>query len=337
MSPDDTTGEIRRDAAGSDTRYRVLSLDGGGIRGLLTSTLIERLESARPGLLGGVDLLAGTSTGAILALALAAGLKPEAISDLYRTRGGEVFADSLWDLTDIDRLVRADYRGKPLRRVLADYFGDMRMGELGKKVVVATFDLDSGGVTHEGVRSWKAKFFHNFEEPGSHDLDELVADVAMRSCAAPTYFPIYQGFVDGGVVANNPSACALAQALHAETGGQRVADVTLLSVGTGANPRWVESQDGDWGFIQWAKPVIGIAMEGAAGVADYQCRQILDERYYRLQPVLPRPIPLDDIGSCDVLESVGATAPVDEVLGWLDAQYLPSRPQAQPAADVNAP
>jgi len=299
-------------------RYRILSLDGGGMRGLLASRLLERIEEQRPGTLGRVDLFAGTSTGAILALALASGFGPDTMSRVFLERGAEVFAETIWDLTDVDRLVRADYTHEGLRRVLEDTFGSRTLGDLERKVVVAAFDLDSGSVTREGVRSWKPKFFHNFEEPGSTDRDQLVVDVAMRSSSAPTYFPIYQGYVDGGVVANNPSMCALAQALHDDTGGQHASYVALLSLGTGISPRFVDEQDANWGYAQWAKPLLGIVFEGGSGIADYECRQILGRRYHRLNPVLGSAIPLDSVHSCPELERVAADADLGPTLAWLD-------------------
>lgn len=306
-------------------RYRVLSLDGGGIRGLITSRLLERLEDRRPGWLGGVDLFAGTSTGAMLAVALAAGFEPADISRIYVERGAEVFSEDLWDLTDIDRLVRADYRSKNLKRALDDLFGTRTLGELERKVIVSAFDLDSGLVTAEGVRSWKPKFFHNFEEEGSADGDELIVDVLMRSCAAPTYFPVYQGYIDGGVVANNPSMCALAQALHADTGGQHASYIALLSLGTGANPRYLETVDGDWGYVQWAKPLLNIVFEGGSGIAHYECRQILGKRYHRLNPVLPHPIGLDAADKISELEAVASREHLDETSAWIE-RYWDAQP-----------
>ena len=74
---------------------------------------------------------------------------------------------------------------------------------------------------------WKPKFFHNFR---GHDSDEneLVVDVGIRTCVAPTYFPIYQGFIDGGGVAGNPSVCAIAHAINPEGAGQNLSDIVLL-------------------------------------------------------------------------------------------------------------
>lgn len=302
------------------SRYRVLALDGGGIRGLLTSVLLERLEAACPGFLASIDLFAGASAGGILALSLAAGIPPAEMSALFRDKGPNIFAnDTIFDaLGHIDRLVIADYRNNTLKATLEERFGERRLGGLPRKVVVATFDLDSEHVTKAGVRSWKPKFFHNFPEETT-DAEQLVVDLAMRTSAAPAFFPTYQGYIDGGVIANNPSLCGLAQALDPATGGQRLRNVALLSVGTGLSPKWIEGGTHDWGLAEWAPNLLGIMMDGVAGVADFQCRQILGERYLRLDVVLPRPIGLDDIDAIGDLEDLATTADIDVAAKWIDA------------------
>lgn len=303
-------------------RYRVLSLDGGGIRGILTSRLLERLEDARTGFLGGVDLFAGTSTGGILALGLAAGLSPRDITELYRTQGATIFAnDTIFDaFGHADKLVMADYRTEPLKKELEERFGDLRLGDLERKVVVATFQLDSEVVTKEGVRSWKPKFVHNFPE-ASTDSEQLVADVALRTTAAPTYFPVYQGFIDGGVAANNPAMCALAQALDPATANQHLDDVALLGVGTGVRPHYIEGETHDWGYAQWAASLVGIVMGGVSGVADFQCRQVLGERYHRLDVVLPRDIALDAVDDVDFLEDLATAHDIADAVAWLASHW----------------
>jgi len=192
--------------------YRVLSLDGGGIRGLITAILLERMEEAHPRFLSYVDLFAGTSTGGLLALGLASGMAPKEIRSLYEEMGKQVFSNSfLDDVLDLGSLIGAEYGIGPLKRALEHRFGDMRLGDLPKKVLVSSFDLDNCPQDKNRLRTWKAKFFHNY--PGlDSDGDQKVVDVALRTSNAPTYFPIYQGYVDGGVVANNPSVCAMAQA-----------------------------------------------------------------------------------------------------------------------------
>lgn len=302
--------------------YHILSLDGGGIRGLLTAMMLERLEAARPGFLAKVDLFAGTSTGGILALGLAAGRSPTEARLIYEQQGKVVFADSALDnLRDLGHALGAQYSNVNLKRVLAEQFGDMRLGDLKRRVVIAAFDLDNGA-KQAPLRTWKAKFFHNFPGPDS-DANERVVDVALRTSAAPSYFPVYQGYVDGGVVANNPSMAALAQALEPTTGKQRLERVSLLSVGTGRNAQFLTTEDADWGWAQWAPRIIAIVLDGASGVADYECRQLLGQRYHRLNPLLPERIDLDDVDKLPRLKEIAARVVLDATLDWLRPEPAP--------------
>lgn len=124
--------------------YRVLSLDGGGIRGLITAILLERLEEAHPGFLSYIDLFAGTSTGGLLALGLASGMSPKEIRSLYEEMGKRVFSNSFLDgILDLGNLIGAEYSIGPLKRELENRFGDKRLGDLPKKVLVSSFDLDN--------------------------------------------------------------------------------------------------------------------------------------------------------------------------------------------------
>lgn len=301
--------------------YRVLSMDGGGIRGVLTARLLERLQEAQPGWLDRVELFAGTSTGGLLALGLAAGWSPVEARQLYEKFAGQVFADSpLDDLRDLGNAVGAEYDLDGLRAVLLELFQDMRLSELPKKVLIPSFDLDNRSSTPNVRRSWKPKFFHNFSGPDS-DGHELVVDVALRTSVAPSYFPIYQGYIDGGIVANNPAMCALAQALDPDTGGQRLVDVALLSISTGRYPRYLTSNDGDWGWVQWAQPMIDIVLEGMADVADYQCERVMSRRYHRLDPELPIAIGLGDIEQIPELLQVADEAPLERTLEWLGRYF----------------
>ncbi len=305
--------------------FHILSLDGGGIRGLLTAILLERLEAARPGMLAKVDLFAGSSTGGILALGLAAGRTPSQARALYEQRGREVFADSRWDnWRDLGHAVRAQYSNAPLKKVLTHEFGDMTLGDLPRRVVIAAFDLENDPSNPLPLRTWKAKFFHNF--PGrDSDARERVVDVAMRTSAAPSYFPIYQGYIDGGVVAGNPSMTALAQALEPNTGGQVLGNVSVLSVGTGRNARYVPAQDADWGWVQWAPHIIDLVLDGTSGVADYECRQLLGPRYHRLNPFLPERIDLDDVAKIPRLREIAERVMLEPALDWLRPAREPGR------------
>lgn len=303
------------------TTYHILSMDGGGIRGVLTARLLERLQAVQPGLLEKVELFAGTSTGGLLALGLAAGWSPAQALEIYQSFAGRVFVDSpLDDLRDLGNAVGAEYTLDGLRQALFEIFGDLRLRELPKKVLVSSFDLDNRSSNPAVRRTWKPKFFHNFPGPDS-DGHELVMDVALRTSAAPTYFPIYQGYIDGGIVANNPGMCALAQALDPATGAQRLVDVALLSISTGRYRHFLESNEGDWGWVQWARPMVDIVLEGMSDVADYQCARVMGRRYHRLDPDLPSPIGLGDLDCMPELVRLADETPLERTLEWLGRYF----------------
>ena len=296
-------------------KFRILTFDGGGIRGLFTLVLLERLVQVQPDFLEKVDFFAGTSTGSIIALGLAHGFTPAEGIDLYREMGSVVFQDSLLDdLLDLFTLIGAEYSSDGLKKMLLAKFQQATLGDLrqrGKYVLVPTFDLDA---VKDGVRSWKPKIFHNF--PGSDsDEGEKVVDVALRSSAAPTYFPTYQGYVDGGVVANNPSMTALAQALRQ---GVLQSDICLFSVGTGFVPQFAEGEKLDWGFLQWAPRLLPIILDGLMGVADYQCQAILqDDQYFRLAPLLGEKIDVDEAAKVNRLIALAQGVDITPAADWL--------------------
>lgn len=305
-------------------KYRILSLDGGGIRGLLTAIVLERLEAAIPGFLAQADLLAGTSTGGIIALGLAHGLTPTDLRNLYEKRGAKIFDDSWFDdVIDIGGLSGADYDNKNLTKELKAVFGETQLKDLARKVLIPTFDLDNED-PNPAKRSWKPKFFHNFAGADS-DGRELAAKVALYTSAAPTYFPTVDGYIDGGVVANNPSLAALAQSqdVRAIPNPPALADVVLLSLGTGRSLSRIDGKNLDWGLGQWAKPIINILMDGLVGVPDYQCQQILDDKYYRFSPVFPPGvnIPLDGVKQIPDLVRFATALEVSKVEAWIQSTW----------------
>ena len=122
--------------------YKILSIDGGGIRGIIPSRLLERLEIHEPGLVQEFDLFAGTSTGAVLAAGFAYGFQPRFMRQMYQGFGVEVFADSLWDdLRDLKYLIGADYSLDNLKALLERVIGSTTLGDLPKRVLIAAFDL----------------------------------------------------------------------------------------------------------------------------------------------------------------------------------------------------
>jgi patatin-like phospholipase/acyl hydrolase len=292
--------------------YNVLALDGGGIRGLFTAKVLARLVEEDPYFIHNIDLFAGTSTGGILALGLAAGKSPSDIVDMYLHNVNIIFEDSIWDdLMDLGGAVGADYASEGIASVLDKVFGDMILGDLTKKVLIPTFLLNSGGREAE----WKPKFFNNYL--GS-DTEERVVDVAMRTSAAPTYFPTYQGYVDGGTVANNPSMAAIATCLDRKGAGVDLDEIKVLSISTGKTLKKLDNDSNDWGWSQWARPLIDILISGVSGVSDFQCRQLLGDRYFRLDPVLSRDLGIDSKSGEDLAHLLYEAELVDlqPLLDW---------------------
>jgi patatin-like phospholipase/acyl hydrolase len=299
--------------------YHVVSIDGGGIRGLITTILLQRIV-ATPGLenlLESIDFIAGTSTGGLLALGIAHGIHLEEIRNFYVNDGPKIFDDSwLDDLVDIGRLRGADYDIKPLRRVLHRLFGDTTLGRLKKHVLITAFDLDNEDPKR---RTWKPKLFHNFAGP-KNDRAAQAFKVGQYTAAVPTYFPSVDGYIDGGVFATNPSMCALAQTQDRRyTPTPSLNDICLLSLGTGTSLQYVKGRSHDWGYVQWARPVIDLAFDGVAGIADYQCGQILGERYHRLAPEFPTgvTIRLDDVKKIPYMIEFAESLPFEETITWL--------------------
>ncbi len=310
-------------------KYRILTLDGGGIRGLVTAILLERIVAEHPTFLQDIDLIAGTSTGGIIALGLAKGLSPTELRNLYQNKGKDIFDDSIWDdIVDIGRLRGAEYGNKKLMRELKRVLGaDTTLGDLGRKVLICTFDLDNED-TDPKKQTWKPKLFHNYSGP-KNDRKAIAYKVALYTSAAPTYFPSYEGYIDGGVYANNPSMAALAQtqdSRYLSPPPSLKAEVRLLSIGTGTPLTYIAGKRHDWGFAQWAKPLISLMMDGVMGIAHYQCEQILGDHYHRLAPTFPpgKSYPLDDVRKIDELIEFAenqVTADLTEALQWIGKRW----------------
>ena len=240
--------------------YRILSCDGGGIRGVITAKLLQALD---PSVTKNINLFAGTSTGSIIALGLASGVPIDTIVELYSSQKAcsKIFQPYL-PLAEQDRLGRAfaageqaliaaseapadlgdrlrelgpvllfpKYRSDGLRELLANYVPDITLADVwterNKGIVTPSFQLSA--VASSETRQWAARLPNNLPNV-AWMADTKVIDAILASAAAPVFFPPHElpltpggnAFVDGGVFANNPSTAALAALLGSRLTAER--------------------------------------------------------------------------------------------------------------------
>jgi uncharacterized protein len=263
---------------------RVLSIDGGGIRGLIPALVLAELERrAGRQVFELFDLLAGTSTGGILACALCAPdpLPAERLVALYEEEGPEIFDRSLWQrVRSAEGLLDEKYDAAALERALERFLARKRLKDTRPDLLVPAYDMGEPG----------PYFFKSRKAREDSDEDFTLSEVARATAAAPTYFeplPLDERtLVDGGVFAVNPAMSAFAEVLRFDPS----AEVVLLSLGTGERTRRRRFADiRDWGLVEWARPVLDVVFDGISDAVDYQLRHALGEgRYWRLQVELSR-------------------------------------------------
>ncbi|MDR2566359.1 MAG: patatin-like phospholipase family protein [Bifidobacteriaceae bacterium] len=230
-------------------RFQVLALDGGGARGLFAAHILARLESdLGVRITDSFDLIAGTSTGGIIALALGAGLRPAEIVAHYDRLVDAVFPSRRRRFRPL-QLVRPLYSADALRSALTDVVGDNRLGDSLKPLIIPTWDVELGQV-------------HIFKTPHhprfTRDWRISMTDVAVATSAAPTYFPAARvdgcRLVDGGVWANDPSVVAVTEAVSVF--GVPLGAVRVLSVGTiGEGQDHPKALD-NGGLAQWSTRLV---------------------------------------------------------------------------------
>jgi len=259
---------------------RVLAIDGGGIRGIIPALVLAEIEQRTGRRIAELfDLVAGTSTGGILACALTrADAAPAAqLVELYRTEGPKIFRRSLAHrVRSAEGLLEEKHDDAALEDALSRYLGADQLSDATTKVLVTAYDLQA-----------REPYFFKSWRP---DLDAPLRVAARATAAAPTYFePIEVGarsLVDGGVFATNPAMCAYAEAVRLT----EQPPAFVLSLGAGSQTRPIAHRDAaSWGLVQWARPIIDAVFDGVSDTVEYQLRQLMpDGSVVRLQTELDK-------------------------------------------------
>ncbi len=293
---------------------RILSIDGGGMKGIVSAVVINELEvllqkySNNPNarIAEYFDLIAGTSTGSILT---ALYLLPEnghpkysakEILNLYPSLGKSIFQKQT-----LYPLFGSKYTSNEFEKTLKLFFEQLKISDLLKPCLITSYNTTSR----------TAVFFNTETAKKDRNRDYLVWEAVKASCAAPTYFPPatlsnvpeHQNcFIDGGVVANNPALCAIIEALKL-TNCESIHDLYLLSVGNIENDtNYYCREVKKWGLIEWASPLFSILLNSNLQTVDYQLKTLFkilnkEEQYIRLQLNGMRKVPeLDDYSEATI-------------------------------------
>lgn len=312
--------------------FRVLSLDGGGIRGaFIASCLAELQQHVDKPLVEYFDLIAGTSTGGIIATLMASGVPIEVIKDIYATKAHLVFKPSkayfsgvyrpiswstspfleLFSGITTDELVQAKYTNSGLSALLNELIGDKRLGEIDStRLLITAVDLING----------KPVIFKTPHLPFLyHDNHRRCKDIILATSAAPTYFnpvPIESGtaFCDGGLWANNPAVVAFSEAVHIGGTCHREVDthfaieeINILSIGTGfTHYSHIPPEEGA-GFKWWARRTMEIMLYSQSQSTCFLLNRMLGDRFYRIDYELPSPdwARMDNLGMADAIIALG--------------------------------
>ena len=271
---------------------KILSIDGGGVRGLIPGAVIVEIEKRTGKPISQLfDLLSGTSAGGHIALALATpgdDGKPrwsaQELAAYYSEAYGRIFDNSGFKVLDaLKGLTNERYSAHGIDSALNEVFGEAKLSEALIEVLITAFEVESG----------EPHFFLRSEARNEPKKDHLMSFVARATSAAPTYFEPaakFNGeegvaFLDGALFANNPSMCAFA---HAQSLGFDEDEMTIISLGTGAVSRILQYEEvRHWGLANWARPILDITSQASNQAIDWQLNHILRKgHYFRVQPLM---------------------------------------------------
>ena len=273
--------------------FNILTIDGGGIRGIVPAHILNSIVTKL-----GVDLnekfqmLAGTSTGSIIVAGLACEISTKDIVHLYKSLGKKIFVKnkSYWP-KNIKPAFHSLYDSANLKETLKETFGDIKLGDITKPLLIPSTDIGNGG-----VHVFKSNYCEHF----TRDMDVLVRDAVLASCSAPTFFdPTIVGeyaLADGGLWANNPSLAAF---IDAQRRLNIPADnIKILSVGTGhAKSYYGTDLEKKWGLLNgWQRQefISFILSLQSQSTQNYLQLIMKEDHLLRLNFESDLPLPLDD-------------------------------------------
>lgn len=282
---------------------KVLCIDGGGIRGVFAVAILKQIEEEMGQPIGdSFDIIAGTSTGAIIASSIALQRKMGDLLEDYKMYGEKIFRRQ-----SKVGLFKTVYSDRYLRRFFQKAFGHLTLGDIHKPLLIPAVDL-----SHGKPYVHRSNFGKAIEE---NDLSIKLWDAVLSSCSAPVYFPPNNIdnkllSIDGGLWANNPSLVSMTEAMHHFQADLN--DIQILSIGTGRQKIDFSGEDEkDWGVKQWlpfqlpsmkvTPKILDLALHLSSESVSYHCEQFLGSSYLRIDEDMGEEVPFDEIKYMDRL------------------------------------
>lgn len=283
---------------------KILSIDGGGMRGCIPASILNYIEySVGKPITEIFDLIAGTSTGGLIAAILTSPRRYSAkdVLQLYYDEGPNIFQRTWWHrLGAWGNILHSKYPASGIEKVLKQYFGDDRLSQATKPILIPTFDI----TRHDPI------YFKSEKAKVDKDDDFLLRDVCRCTSAAPLYFPPAQArsvsgnvllnCVDGGVFDNNPTVSAVVEArkMHPQ------AQFFVVSLGTGFSDKSINfNKAKGFGAGKWLPEIVDIILDGVTEKTDYYMKEIMPfDMYYRIQIHLDHRICGLDVANKERLE-----------------------------------
>ncbi|MDS0524406.1 patatin-like phospholipase family protein [Clostridium sp. SHJSY1] len=280
--------------------FRIISFDGGGVKGALSAGILKRLCDNNKALLDKTDLFAGTSSGGLISLGLAAGINGDEADNFFSFENvKEVFSHRRFNL------FHPRYKNENLKKLVSSISKNKTtIGDLDKYIFIPAFSLS--GITSN---HWQGVFFNNISH--KYYNSEKILDVALATSAAPTYFPSHNNFIDGGILTNSPAIAAVITVMH-KFPEYDINDFKVLSIGTGSVPKAISDNTKNWGVIDWTfrpfssvkLPLVSVLLNDTAPLENLYCKTLLHDNYFRINPKLPIDIELDDYKKVTILKNI---------------------------------
>ncbi|MFC0298456.1 CBASS cGAMP-activated phospholipase [Geobacillus jurassicus] len=254
--------------------FRILSIDGGGMKGVFPATYLAHIERnvSKP-IHEYFDLIAGTSTGGIIALGLASNIPAEKILELYLNKGKDIFGKKQrkhwfsW---------KSIYSNEGLTRVLQETFKDKLLKEAQTLVCIPSIEHHKAQ-----TKVYKTPHHPHFNNDGEIEMWKI----GLATSAAPIYLPAavidnHECKIDGGLWANNPVVVAIAEAVNL---GYSLDQIKVLSIGTGTSLYEVDNSYAiKGGLLSWKKKLVDFTMQAQSKGACHTARYLIGERLYRI-------------------------------------------------------